>query len=569
MSLIAKWFGIDTGKTGLSRNDMVKLARGECDLKQLANFTETPLHTIKHSLLKLDSPSPCTSNTDSYTSFHSWRFCPVCVKEKKPHHRAWLLPYVTACPEHSCQLVDKCFSCGHKYSTILLLNRFCNICQKAALVIPCSQEEFDCSSLLITLLDQREKLKAVLDRLTSTWFVTSHDCLRPHFKLSPQLRSVSEMREVISHVWSASVNEETHREALISYRTLLNNRWEYLPHLSSLVFKDIEVLESETVKPNATWLRHIDLSAWWLPVSVASRSLGISEFILKKLADGKFFKTKDFKQDGKHKFRMVNVDSLNDFVRQLLSFAMPAKDTRQLTNINHFPMDEIITDVLENGLPLYFGKNRDLSDLWVINANTSKSLRRNTKPSDAVTTNDACKLLTTYHSVIVYLIKHEFLIKHKASQKQRFYITLKSLEMFNEKYIVISKIAQEHDLNPTNLAEKLAAVGIKSISSDSLVKVYLRTDLEGIDISKLKDVTVYDTATGRKPSFDEMSVSSIPVKNLIKLVNHHGGITKFIRRFGGSPGTLSLMLREKKKFGDLAIRRMAKKVGIDKNWFYQ
>lgn len=146
---------------------------------------------------------------------------------------------------------------------------------------------------------------------------------------------------------------------------------------------------------------------------------------------------------------------------------------------------------------------------------------------------------------------------------------MNSLEKFNEKYILIGKIAKENNLNPTNLAEKLASLELQPVCHDTLVSIYLKADLNGINISDLKDVTIYDTATGRKPSFDEESVSSIAVKNLIKLVNHHGGITNFIRKFGGSPGTLSLMLREKKKFGDLAISRMANKVGIDKNWFYQ
>ncbi|GLP99089.1 MULTISPECIES: hypothetical protein [Methylophaga] len=77
----------------------------------------------------------------------------------------------------------------------------------------------------------------------------------------------------------------------------------------------------------------------------------------------------------------------------------------------------------------------------------------------------------------------------------------------------------------------------------------------------------YDTKTGRKPSYNKENVSSLRVKNLISFIDKHGGIADFTRKFGGSEGTLSMMLRERKSFGNLAVRRMEKKVGLPEGWF--
>ena len=131
-----------------------------------------------------------------------------------------------------------------------------------------------------------------------------------------------------------------------------------------------------------------------------------------------------------------------------------------------------------------------------------------------------------------------------------------SIESFDKEFILIGTLAKQHGLNSTNLAEKLATHNVRPISSDALVSIYRRVDINGIDINAINDIEHYETKTGRKSKVDPSKVENPRVKKLIGLVTQYGGLMNFCRKFGYSPGTLSLVLREKKTFGSLAARRM-------------
>ncbi|AFI84622.2 hypothetical protein Q7A_1804 [Methylophaga nitratireducenticrescens] len=573
MFSIANYFGMETSGNGLTKNHMRMLAKGNVNIEALASFTgEEPLR-VKQAALTLRSPMPGTVS-DDYISFNSWRFCPSCVREGRPHQRAWLISFVTACPEHQCQLVDSCHACGTTYSTAHMLSRFCLVCHKPANKIIASEQELECTEALMDKIDNVNAIEKLLDRLMLGWLLTSPDCLRPHHRLSPQLKSVSEMRDLIDRLWPYCSDEPTFTQSLANFQNQVVAKWQYLPNLPSAI-KERALSAggkfNNTVPDNENRTFELPVSVWWAPINETARSAGISAFVLKKLIEEKYIASKVFNDTGddkkQHKFLMVNLDSVNELIGKLIQKAQPYNGKISLTSIKHYPIEEIVHGVLSEKLPIYFKGKNLINQLYVLNIDTEKAKRKELRPDDALTVKEAGEVLHTYHSVVVDLINHGFLLEHDSSGSRRLLIKRDSLDRFKDKFIVIGSIAEELGENATNLAEKLAAVGITPQPDNTLVKIYLKKKLKDLDIQRIKSMASYDTKTGRKPSYNQENVSSLRVKNLILLIDKHGGITDFTRKFGGSEGTLSMMLRERKSFGNLAVRRMEKKVGLPEGWF--
>ncbi len=573
MYSIANYFGLNASGFGVSKNQMRQLAKGDVNVTKLASFTESEPDEIRGAAVKFGRPIPGTAS-DDYVSFQRWRFCPLCVREKRPHQRLWLISFVTACPEHHCQLVDECHSCGSGYSNSHMLSRYCTSCQKPANVAAVSQQELRCSQVISELVDDKQELKKLLDRLMLGWFLTNPNSLRPHYKPSPQLRTVSEMRKVISRLWPVCEDESSFCQAVSNYRDQLSTKWQYLPHLSD-VFKararslGAKIPRAPRGRPDL--LLELPVDGWWAPIQEAAETCGLTAFVLKRLIRKRYVTSKNFNEQGpdkkRHKFLMVDLNSLNDFFVDLLQTAQPIEGKTKLTNIQHYPLDEIVHDALAGRLTLYHGSNLSLSDLWVLNRDTAKAKRKAIKPENALTSKQATEVINTYHAVIADLLKHGFLESHPASGTRKILITRDSLNNFKANYILVGNIAAEYGVNATNLAEKLSSLDIEPESNKTLVKLYQRKKLRGLNAETLESISSYETKTGRKPSFDQKAVKCKRVKRLIQLVNEHGGLSNFTRKFGGSQGTLSLMLREKKSFGNLAASRMENRVGLPAGWF--
>lgn len=573
MYSIASYFGLNASGFGLNKNQMRQLAKGNVNITKLASFTESEVGEVRDAAVKFGRPTPGTSS-DDYVSFQRWRFCPLCIREKRPHQRLWLVSFVTACPEHHCQLVDECHSCGSGYSNSHMLSRYCTTCQKPAKVTTASQEEVKCSQRVFELIDDKKELKNLLDRLMLGWFLTNPNSLRPHYKPSPQLRTSTEMREVVSRLWSVCEDEYAFYQAVSNYHNQLTTKWPHLQHLPDL-FKDRARSQGARI-PKAPRRRpdlqlELPKDGWWAPIQEAAKSSGLTAFVLKRLVSKGYVNSKSFNEKGpdkrRHKFLMVDLNSLNEFFIGLLNTSQPIAEQTNLTNIQHYPLDEIARDAFAGRLSLYHGSSSSISDLWVVNRETAKAKRKAIKPDNALTSKQAAEAINTYHAVIADLLKHGYLENHHASGTRKILITHASVNDFNDRYIVVGNIARVYGVNATNLSEKLMNLGIEPEPKKTLVKIYQREKLKGLSSETLEAISSYETRTGRKPSFSENGVTCKRVKKLIQLVNEHGGLTDFTRQFGGSQGTLSLMLRQKKSFGNLAARRMENRLGLPDGWF--
>lgn len=573
MFSIARYFGMETVENGLTKNQMRMLAKGNVNIEALASFTGEEHLRVKQAALTFRSPMPGTV-TDDYISFNNWRFCPSCIREGRPHQRAWLISFVTACPEHQCQLVDSCYACGTTYSNAHMLSRFCLVCHKPADKITASEQEVECTKALMDKIDNVNAIEKLLDRLMLGWLLTSPDCLRPHHRLSPQLKSVSEMRELVERLWPYCSDETMFTQSLANFQNQVVAKWKFLPNLPSVIKERALSAGGQfqnTLPANGNRTLELPVSISWAPINETAMSAGLSAFVLKKLIEEKYIASKVFNDTDvdkkQHKFLMVNLDSVNDLIGKLFEKAQPYNGQSNLTSIQHYPIEEIVRGVLSDKLPLYYKGQNLFDQLYVLNADTEKAKRKELRPDDALTVKEAGEALHTYHAVVADLIKHGFLLEHDSSGSRRLLIKRDSIDRFNDKFIVIGSIAEKLEENPTNLADKLNALGITPQPDNTLVKIYLKKKLKDLDIQRIKSMASYDAKTGRKLTYSPENVTSVRVKKLISLVDKHGGISDFTRRFGGSEGNLSMMLRERKSFGNLAVRRMEKKVGLPEGWF--
>jgi hypothetical protein len=552
---------------------MRQLAKGQVKLNKLAKFTESSIQDVKDAALNFGQPTP-GSGSDEYISFQKWRFCPSCVREKRPHQKLWLVSFVTACPIHECQLVDSCQSCDTFYSNSHMLSLYCSKCQKPAGTIKAYKNEVDCSKTINELLDKPRELKQLLDRLMLGWLITNPNCLRPHFRLSPQLKTVSEMREITLRLWSVCRDKKSLSLAISNYPTQLLKKWPQLNHLANIFIDRAKTLGANLPKQSSSCselIFELPESDWWVPIEDAAKSIGFSAFVLRELVKEGYLVAQAFNEkdhrNRRHKFMMIELNYFNDFIEKVMDHALPIDEKSELIGIKYNPLHEITRDVLDGRLRIYKGPSGAISDLKVVSQETAKAKRREIIPEDALTTKQAAVEIQTYHEVIIDLLKHGYLEKHEFSMPARILIKSCWVDNFKDKYILVGNIAKKHGVNATNLSEKLKALGILPDSNKTLVKVYLKRHLEKLDLAKLEALSSYATNTGRKATFSEQNVTSQNVKKLIHLVNSHGGLSAFTKKFGGSQGTLSQILREKKSFGRLAAKRMEEKVGLPNGWF--
>lgn len=78
----------------------------------------------------------------------------------------------------------------------------------------------------------------------------------------------------------------------------------------------------------------------------------------------------------------------------------------------------------------------------------------------------------------------------------------KKLHEFDRKYMLIALLAKQINVNPTNLVEKLASIGITPVHGPHIdstpINIFLKTDVQDINLKKLDMIQRYPTRTGRR-----------------------------------------------------------------------
>jgi|GEM_PF-5092439 len=113
--------------------------------------------------------------------------------------------------------------------------------------------------------------------------------------------------------------------------------------------------------------------------------------------------------------------------------------------------------------------------------------------------------LNVHPEVVRSLIKKGWLsaISQVNAGHRRLIILKEETERFNAEYVTAGAIARSMRLNTTNMAEKLEHLGISPVAGPridgTLVYLFRRSDLIGVDLLSLKSLHGYGTRTGRRP----------------------------------------------------------------------
>jgi hypothetical protein len=113
--------------------------------------------------------------------------------------------------------------------------------------------------------------------------------------------------------------------------------------------------------------------------------------------------------------------------------------------------------------------------------------------------------LNVHPEVVRSLIKKGWLsaISQVNAGHRRLIVLKEETERFNAEYVTAGAVARSMQLNTNNMAEKLEHLGISPVAGPridgTLVYLFRRSDLIGVDLLSLKSLRGYGTRTGRRP----------------------------------------------------------------------
>lgn len=372
------------------------------------------------------------------------RYCPICLSEKAYFRKLWTLKPIHACPIHSCLLI---YSCPH--------------CKKR--LIPKSGVR-NCSSCGFKLdkapIRKAESMKSV------HWFI---DMLN---------HSSKELFKEFASCWKA-FNDFLKFDRSNTNENIFSKVYEYFsaPEISALKLSEIINSKSEYSHPRIQLLpflkqerffkKHIEIteknsSEYKISQNSVSRKLrnyeiklilNVSRFELEKLIDS------DYLNLGEKELYKGNIASI--YVERFLIGAYPQPKSVVVTNIEE-PVDK-----------------------------------------DEIQLKDVAKILDINYETARKLAKAGWFNLENMSEKPQ---TLKKyskekVNRFKDKYILVSQLATKLEVSPTNLAEKLGALGIAPTNGPHIdstaINIFLKTDVQDVKPDNLSMIKGYPTRSGR------------------------------------------------------------------------
>ena len=585
LATVASNFGVKVGRDGISDTDMLRISKGKIDFKQVSELLECKESRLKKAILNLPIAKP-GSNTDSHLSINRWKICPKCMVENGTHQRFWMLSLVTACPEHELQLIDTCKSCLSPLSTTQPLTGYCLNCYETLFSSGATQLEISSSRVIRDSLIEYEQnnktnLNIILERLMTVLYLSSSSSLRSRHRYSPQLMSADEIRRVISKIWVPASSKTKLSNFISIQREQFRKKWPYLPNAHKILVDRLKAL-GVTLKlsenPTTFTSKHVECDDLCeIPTELAAKAAGMSGFILRRLIKAEMISSKTFSEKNHKSFfgatRLVSLFELNSLLSEIHSFAIPIEQSCGNTLVSFLSQDiiKIIERIRAGKLTLFSNGSNNLHGLSVQYNETIAYQKRFFIPNECMSSKQVSEMLNTYHAVVADLIDRNIIHLVSESVEIRHLISKSSVEEFNDNYILVGALAKLHDLNATNLSEKLAELNVLPISGPkidgALVAIYSREDISELDFSQVKEMENYSTKTGRKSTVDINAILDPRIRKLINLVEEAGSATLFAKKSHISQGNLSMIMRGKKTFGKLAAKNLSLRLGLEPDWF--
>ncbi|MEQ1370276.1 TniQ family protein [Acinetobacter schindleri] len=372
------------------------------------------------------------------------RYCPICLSEKAYLRKLWTLKPIHACPIHSCLLI---YSCPH--------------CKRR--LIPKSGVR-NCSSCGFKL-DKAPILKA--ESMKSVyWFI---DMLN---------HSSNKQFEDFASCWKA-FNDFLKSDRSNTNENIFSKVYEYFsdPEISALKLSETINSRSEYSHPRIQLLPFLKHERFF------KKHIEITE-----------------KNSSEYKI------SQNSISRELRNY-----EIKLILNVSRFELEKLIeSDYLNLGeKELYKGDIASIDvERFLIGAypQPKSVLVTNIEESvdnDEIQLKDVAKILDINYETARKLAKSEWFNLENTSEKPW---TLKKyskekVNRFKDKYILVSQLATQLEVSPTNLVEKLGALGITPTNGPHIdstaINIFLKTDVQDIKPDNLSMIRGYPTRSGR------------------------------------------------------------------------
>lgn len=375
-------------------------------------------------------------------------YCPLCLKDKDYWRRDWLFKLNYACSIHNIKLLSHCPKCFKKLNIVRARLSFCVKCQTDIRIAP----NIACSSMRV-------------QNWLNQFFDQADTELVEHFK---NFWSKLEKINSINKVGMSIEGMATLAYDFFNHSAKLQNSLSFIllskiPHLHPRIVL-FPFLNRDKFITSYRSLIQDACTSWILPNNHVDLNPLPSKDCLKIL------------DKNKDEFKALIV----------LGWLTPIRKTEQI----YFSVSDI-TNCLMQSEQLDFA----LSQI-------KKDHLNNKSDSEFYTVHQAAKILNVNTETIRFLIKDQLIPISTNSKGVTHNILPKPLHDFHDSKILLGALAKELKVNPTNLTEKLASLGIQPIHGPNIDKtrtnIFLRTSIKPISQEKLNDIKQYTTATGRK-----------------------------------------------------------------------
>lgn len=373
------------------------------------------------------------------------RYCPICLGESAYLKKLWMLKPIYACPIHSCFLISSCPNCENPITSKSGIQN-CSCCGFELHEAPIREaQSIEAVSWFIDVLNFNSN--KFFKEFTACW-----NAFNEFFKFD---RSNIDLKVFLS-VYEYFHNPELSALKLSARINSLHNyshpRIQLLPFLKyERYFKQ----HIKTVEENADQYKISEKSiSRNLRNHQIKHILKVSRFELEKLIES------DYLRLGKKELYHGNISSikLERFLMGLIEKDQSIAGTLNDTTIVN---DHICLKKISEVLKINYETARKLANIGWFN------LEKNELDADGP----------------------------KQYSKNK-------VHAFARKYMLISHLAKRLKVNPTNLVEKLASIGITPVHGPNIdstsINIFLKTDVQNISSADLEMIQHYPTRTGRK-----------------------------------------------------------------------
>ena len=387
------------------------------------------------------------------------RYCPTCLSEKAYLRKIWTLKPINACPIHSCLLIYSCPQCK-------------NFLLPKTGVLNCSRCGFKLDKGPVQKVKSMESIYWFLDILT---------------------HSSNEVFSDFASCWKA-FNSFLKDDNSNTNENIFFKVYEYFsdPETSAIKLSENINSRSENSHPRVLLL----------------------PFLKHKKLFNKHIK---ITEKNSSEYRI----SENSISRNLRNY-----EIQLILNISRFDLEKLIeNDFLKLGQKeLYKGDiaSRDIEHFLIDTYSQPKSaLLTNIEApanNDSMQLKDVAKLLGINYDIARKLAKVGwFKLENTNEIPQTFKkYSKEKVNEFKENYILVSPLATQLKASPTNLVEKLGALGITPTNGPHIdstaINIFLKTDVKDIKPEDLSMIKSYSTRSGRQKN---------ALKNIFQSTNYY------------------------------------------------